>query len=153
MYTQYLNTDEKGLYTKCIQKKSSQWIHQYRRTLFFEKALLPGIHREGVQLGHLCDEGDPLVVPVEHLEMVYQGWRLSWCIWPCVHVVAAMQRNSGVLTAGLVPGPAQQALPLPADALQLVHLPPIHIVCGVLTTVLSSAAGMVAMVEKETKVV
>ena len=104
--------------------KSSQWIHQYRRTLFFEKALLPGIHREGVQLGHLCDEGDPLVVPVKDLEMVYQGWRLNWCFWLCPQVVAAMLRNSGVLIAGLVPEPAQQALPLPADAPQLVRLPP-----------------------------
>ena len=107
--------------------KSSQWIYQYGCALFFEKALPPSILREGVKLSHLCDEGDPLVVPVEHLEMVYQGWRLNWCFWLCPQVVAAMLRNSGVLKAGLVPGPAQQALPLPADAPQVARLPS---VCG-----------------------
>ena len=48
----------------CTQNKSRQWIHQYGRTPFFKRGLLPSEHHEGLQLDDLYDEGDPLVVTV-----------------------------------------------------------------------------------------
>ena len=59
-----------------------------------------------------------------------------------------MLRSSGVLEAGLVPGPVQQVLPLPADAPQSVPLLPGQLHVGVLTPVKSSAA-VVDMVRGE----
>ena len=83
------------------------------------------------------------MVPVAFLQMVYQGWRLSWCIWLRPQEVATILRNRGVLTVRLVPGPAQQALPLIADAPHLVHLLPIYSESVVLTQALCCAADMV----------